>query len=425
MVLPAGTAVDVTFAATDEEWLADRTASLLAGPLPADLVDRLETLLPWRDDRAVTYRGDAGSGEVERLAGLLDGVPETTLWVRVRLRTPPGRTPPELVALRVRYPDVSYLDHLPAVYRDDELAAAELRRILAPYEVVFDGLDERLALVAAAVDPATVSDDRTDYLLSWLGFPPLGDLAAGRRRALLDHAAKLLDLRGTRLGLELLLELVTEGRATVADSADEAAAWFLGARRGRVRRRGARPPGRRHDQPGAAAAGCAGGTMVVGRTPLGRGCPDPELVLAERAGVVTVTVELGLDRRPQLEPIIDRLLPAFVPAHCRLRVVYTAADGADRSRRLDLDFRLAPDDGAAVVFDAYLHGDTHWRLGATTRPGGWTLPRRRCAPPYSTMTPSSAPDRDCTSDEGAIDADETPGGRSAWSPRPAFRPGRC
>ncbi|WP_222271566.1 hypothetical protein [Modestobacter marinus] len=368
VALPAGTAMDVTFAAADEEWLAVRTASLLAGPLPADLVDRLETLLPWRDDRAITYRGDAGSGEVERLAGLLDGVPETTLWVRVRLRTPPGRTPPELVALRVRYPDVSYLDHLPAVYRDDELAAAELRRILAPYEVVFDGLDERLALVAAAVDPATVGDDRTDYLLSWLGFPPLGDLAPGRRWALVDHAAKLLELRGTRLGLELLLELVTEGRATVTDSADEPAAWFLGAGAGASV--GAAPARLGVDtislgqRPPAARAG----TMVVGWTPLGRGCPDPELVLAERAATVTVTVEVDRAQQRKLQPVIERLVPAFVPAHCRLNVRYTAADAADRSRRLDIDFQL---DAAA------LHSAVHWRLGATTRLGAWTLP----APP--------------------------------------------
>jgi len=298
------------------------------------------------------------------------------LWVRVTLHTPPGRTPPELIALRVRYPDVSYLDHLPAVYRDDEQAATELRRILAPYEVVFDGLDERLALVPAAVDPTTAGDDRTDYLLSWLGFPPLGDLAADRRRELVDHAAELLDLRGTRGGLELLLKLVTKGRATVADSAEEPAAWFLGPGAGPSV--GAAPARLGVDtislgqRPPAARTG----TMIIGRTPLGRGCPDPGLVLAERAGVVTVTVELGLDRQ-QLEPIIDRLLPAFVPAHCRLRLVYAAADGADRSRRLDVDFRLAPDDGSTDAFDAYLHGDVHWRLGATTQPGGWTLP----APP--------------------------------------------
>ena len=110
---------------------------------------------------------------------------ETTLWLRIRLHTPPGRTPPELVGLRVRYPDTSYLDHLPAIYREDPAAARELRRLLAPYEVLFDGLDETLAALPDRIDPATAGDDWTDYLLGWLGFPPLGDLAAPLRRELL------------------------------------------------------------------------------------------------------------------------------------------------------------------------------------------------------------------------------------------------
>jgi hypothetical protein len=111
--------------------------------------------------------------------------------------------------------------------------------------------------------------------------------------------------------------------------------------------------------------------MVLGRTPLGRGCPDAELVLAERATTVRVTVEVDPIQRRQLQPVIERLVPVFVPAHCRLQVHYTAADAADRSRRLDVDFQL---DAAA------LHSAAHWRLGATTQLGAWTMPAPPCRP---------------------------------------------
>jgi phage tail-like protein len=314
-------------------------------------------------------------------------VEETTLWLRIRLHTPPGRTPPELVGLRVRYPDASYLDDLPAVYREDPLAAGELRRILAPYEVLFDGLDQVLASLPDRIDPNTADDGWTDYVLGWLGFPPLGDLPAGIRCELLKQAAVILEWRGTHKGLELLLDLVTEGRASVTDSAKEPVGWFLGVV-GEVPSVGAAPARLGHDTlaVGQQPEPSRPGSMVVGRTPLGQGCVDPELTLAQRASTITVRLELEPERQQILEPIIDRLLPVFVPAHCRVRLRYTGADGADRSRQLDVDFRLGPEgsDGAAAgergPYDSMLHSDAHWRLGVTTQLGGWALAEQTLRP---------------------------------------------
>ncbi|MFG1990751.1 hypothetical protein ACGFJ7_12335 [Actinoplanes sp. NPDC048988] len=351
--LPSGTAAEVTWASTGNAMLIERAGRLIDGPATAGLADELDQLLPWRTEQAVRYRG-TGDGAVEHLAALLDGVAETTLWLRIRLDTPAGRTPPQMSRLRVRYPAVSYLDHLPAFYREDPRSAPELRRILAPYEMLFDGLDETLAGLAQRLDPGTAPDEWTGYLLSWLGFPPLNDLPADRRRDLLAHAGDILGRRGTQRGLELMLDVVTEGRATVTDTAGGPSAWFLGAsaRLGRDTRALAQRP-----------ASARAGAMVLGRTPLGRGCPDPALMLAQRAGVVTIRLDLDAARQSLLAPIIDRLLPFFVPAHCRVRLVYSGAASTDR--RPDVDFRLD---------ESELHSDGHWRLGATTRLGRWPLP---------------------------------------------------
>ena len=380
VVLPAGTAMEVAWAATDNAWLADQAAHLIDGPATANLVDKLDELLPWRDEGAVTYRGTGD--DVEHLAALLDDVQETTLWLRIRLQTPPGRTSPKLARLCVRYPDISYLEHLPALYREDPRSARELRRILAPYELMLDGLDQELAALPARIDPRTAGDDWTDFLLSWLGFPPLGDLPATRRRDLLEHAPDILRLQGTREGLQLLLDVVTGNRATITDVADEPAAWFLGAADSSAS--GAAPARLGHDtvalaqQPRPSLAGA----MVLGRTPLGEGCPDPALMLGLRVSEITITLELDPDGGRVLGPIIERLLSVFAPAHARLRKVSTGADGASRSRRLDADFRLGPDGPAdgAPPYDSLLHGDAHWRLGATTRLDHWALPEPALPP---------------------------------------------
>ncbi|MFI0237577.1 hypothetical protein [Streptomyces sp. NPDC016845] len=346
VTLPAGTAMELSWASTDDPVIVRRAGRLLDRPMASTVVADLERLLPWQPG-PVLYPGTEDGAE-ERLAALLDEVEHDTLWLRIRLRTPPGRTPPSLTRLRVGHSTPGYLESLPALYRDNPRSTPQLRRILAPYEVLLDGLDEVLATLADRLDPLTAADDWTAYLLSQLGFPPLGDLPAPVRRALLSEAGTLLAQRGTRNGLQLLLDLVTDGRATVHDSADSAAGWVLGPTRAEAA--GASPARLGHDtvalaqRPEPARAG----RMVAGTAALRPCCPDPRLLLAQHASLLTIE----LRQAPELASLIDRLLPTFVPAHCRVRLLPTT-------------------DGPG--FGPRLHSDLDRRLGSTTRLGRWPL----------------------------------------------------
>jgi hypothetical protein len=210
---------------------------------------------------------------------------------------------------------------------------------------------------------------------------------------LLREAGRLLDLRGTRDGLQLLLDVVTEGRALVRDSADSPAFWVLGSVPvpGRAVSPGAAPPGAVSLRPAVVVAAGAGaarlgqdtvvvarrpgaspaaGGMVAGATRLGPGCAGPERLTAEHASIVTVE----LRQAPELEPIVDRLVAAFVPAHCRIRVLHTSGatetglrPRGDLDRRLDDttragSWRLAEPDPPPAVLDHGIH------LGARPRP---------------------------------------------------------
>lgn len=389
IVLPPGTSMEITWAATSDQVLIRQVDSLFAagGRAAGRLVNRLEALLPWREDRRVRYEGAASSSEQETgLAALLDEVDDETLWLRVELRTPPGRSAPRLDGLRVLYPSDSYLDDLPAVYREDERSATELRKVLAPFEVLFDGLDDVLDSLPRRIDPATAADDWTAFLLSWLGFPPLGDLAPSLRRALLCHAAELLRQRGTIGALEAVLGIVTGGRAHVEDSADGPTPWFLPSPNGPARARLGQDTLVASQQPPPTRPG----ELLLGQTRLGGGCTDPGLVLASRTRLVTVRLDVGTDERTVLEPIVERLLRVFVPAHCRLRVIYSGIDRRLRTRQLDVDFRLGPEGGNTddracddkadsvksddVWLDGLLYSDGHWQLGGSTKLGRWQLP---------------------------------------------------
>lgn len=368
--LPEGTTVELTWAATDDPILIGWAQAVFDDDelSPLDRFKRLDSGLPWANEERVTYGAQPVPAGPERLPALLDPVDETHLWLRVRLLTPAGRESPQLSELEILYPEQSYIDDLPAVYRESVRPARLLRRILAPFEVLFGELDERLDRLPDQIHPGTAPDEWTDYLLSWLGFPPLGDLEPEHRHGLLAEAGDLLADRGTIEALRRVLAIVTEGRSTVEDLAEGPTAWFLpGSENGRSGPRLGVETLVAGQQPPAARAG----DLRLGETPVGRGCVDPSLVLAERSRIVRIRIETGVTGQEELRSIIERLLLVFAPAHCRLDVRFTAVDGRRRTRQLDVDFRL-PDD--TDCDDGFLYHDGHWQLGANTCLASWRLP---------------------------------------------------
>ncbi|MFE7629742.1 hypothetical protein [Kocuria sp. NPDC057446] len=371
--LPPGTTMSVTWFAADMERPGEPIARILSLPGTLRSAEALDEALPWRSP-ATMFRGSDGSAR--RHAVLLNTVGDTTLWLRIDLRTAAGGAPPALTGLRIHYPNSSYLDHLPAIYQENPRGVEALRQVLAPYEVLLDGIDETLDALPDRISPDTASDEWTDYLLGWLGFPPLGELTPRVRRELLAQAPGILDARGTRAGLEKVLGIATEGEVTVTDSSDDPAGWFLGV--GNPASTGAGPSRLGIDTVllGRLPLPTRTGSMVLGESRLGPACPDYQVMLARRARTVTITFHNGVDD-PVPQAALDRLLDTFVPAHCRLRIRWSGKRSKSGDR-LDEDFRLGSDGtpkGAEnVPAGSRLGRSARERLGTTTRLGRWPLP---------------------------------------------------
>ncbi|HEX7240856.1 MAG TPA: phage tail protein [Longimicrobiaceae bacterium] len=132
----------------------------------------------------------------------------------------------------------SYLDHLPAVFREGAAEGAPnfLGRFLLAFEHLLTGLgdpaepglDELLDRVPDYLDPDRAPTEFLDWLAGWVALTLRGDLdtaasvgsgdearAARERRAmartLIASAVPLYRLRGTRRGLEELIRLFTGG----------------------------------------------------------------------------------------------------------------------------------------------------------------------------------------------------------------------
>jgi len=105
------------------------------------------------------------------------------------------------------------VDQLPRVMGQDPV----LHDLVSAFEQVHDTVRERIDAIEYQVDTGLASPEMLAYLGSWLGvmFEPTDP--AEYRRSLVREVGKLLGWRGTRFGVEALLQAATGARVTVID----------------------------------------------------------------------------------------------------------------------------------------------------------------------------------------------------------------
>jgi phage tail-like protein len=122
-----------------------------------------------------------------------------------------GRASPKIRAVRIYYPRFSYLrEYLPAIYREDQVAADFLDRWLANTEGLLTTIEDRIANAQITLDPATAPAEYLDWLAGWVDALLDPEWDDGRRRLFLKFAWLLYKWRGSSRGLLSFLRLATE-----------------------------------------------------------------------------------------------------------------------------------------------------------------------------------------------------------------------
>lgn len=334
VTLPVGATLEVRAGSTDDPDEAAAVRRLLADAARTG-AQRLQAL--WeREGGEPSPLVLTGAGmQPARLEVPLLAQRGRWLWLELRLLAPPDVAPPVLHGLQVRYPERSLADFLPGLFRDGATdPSGVLRRLLGVVETTTQALDERIAGLGADIDPATAPDQRLDALAQWLGLPWDDALPPAAKRALLLDAPAITAGRGTRAGLQRLLQALVAplGRATVADLMVEHPPGPLGGRG----QKGARLPLLLAGT--AAHRATLGGKAVLGRArlPCAGARDDPLQPLAP-----TVLVELSIDaaRRHVLVPLLDGLLVQFVPVGVRWRLRWRDAPHGREADGWTLDAR--------------------------------------------------------------------------------------
>ncbi|KEO83291.1 phage tail protein [Tumebacillus flagellatus] len=130
------------------------------------------------------------------------------LWLRIEWSGSDRKTP-LLKKVRAYYPRTSYLQYLPAVYQQDPQSRDFLERFLSLFGTFFSEMEEAIDHIARCFDTDAATGDLLKWLSTWLGIAVDDRWTEEQTRALLKRAPDLYRKRGTREGLQELVEVFT------------------------------------------------------------------------------------------------------------------------------------------------------------------------------------------------------------------------
>lgn len=132
----------------------------------------------------------------------------------------------------------SYMGYLPALFHQDPF----IGRFLLAFEQIFKGLagavpdpvsglgqpslEETIDQVARYFDPMATDEEFLPWLSSWVALTLRADWDTATKRSFIQQIVPLYRLRGTKAGLQQMLELYTRESVTIDDDFERPAHFF-------------------------------------------------------------------------------------------------------------------------------------------------------------------------------------------------------
>ena len=124
---------------------------------------------------------------------------------------------PTLKSVRVYFPRLSYLRYLPAVYQEDEASRDFLERFLSLFETFFTDTEEKIEHIVRYFDVDATPSDFLPWLARWLALAADDNWTEAQLRELIGQAPDLYRKRGTRAGIEKIIEIFTGDRPLIME----------------------------------------------------------------------------------------------------------------------------------------------------------------------------------------------------------------
>ena len=156
-------------------------------------------------------------GEERRDALFQGEIQGQFLWFKISL-TGDTKETPVVKSLTIFFPRMTYVDYLPATYQEDKVSKEFLERFLSTFEGVFSGIDYTVDHITRYFDAQGVPAEFLSWLESWLALSADENWPEEKRRQLIQKAISLYKKRGTREGLEEMIELYSGHKPYIVEN---------------------------------------------------------------------------------------------------------------------------------------------------------------------------------------------------------------
>lgn len=374
--LPPGATLAISYAATDDVDVRDRLAAIAAdADVAASLRARKLLGEPGLWHSPTEFHGSdlqPDDSKAPFSAPLFD-VRERYLWVSISLVAAAGAKLPVLSTLAVLYPGRTLMENLPAIYQRAEAQPGSfLRPLVGVLESTTQDLDARIGAMGSHVHPATAAPPWLDFIARWLGLPWDDGLGPAQKKRIVGRAADIAQGRGTRAGLEALLESLMGGRPRRFRVTD-ATADFGFAIVGSDACHGSALPAVLGGLTQWSAALDASAVLGRMRLPCEGQLDDGAWQIA---GKIRIDVAASAEERHAWEPWLHALVAEMLPLTANVQLRWVAA-GALRGDSLDgtlaLEAAPAPHLGTNAVTGTARLPERGTRLSATGPDAGTRL----------------------------------------------------
>lgn len=178
--------------------------------------DKIKNLSPESWHNCVS-KTSAVQGTEKRDALFLDDVRGKYLWFKLIL-SGSELLSPVIRSITIFFPRTSYLDYLPAIYREDPVSKGLLERFFAVFESIFFEIDFTIENIGRFFETSGAPPEFLSWLGSWLAMSMDTDWPEDKKRLFIRKAVSLYNKRGTREGMEESIELFTGKKPFIVES---------------------------------------------------------------------------------------------------------------------------------------------------------------------------------------------------------------
>ena len=109
-------------------------------------------------------------------------------------------------SLKIEFPQVTFVDYLPEIYRKEEKDDSFLARFVGIFQSMYVDLEDKVDYVALNFDADRTTKDFLNWIASWLSIKDAAIWGEKRLRNLIKEAVKIYKMKGTKRAVAKIVE---------------------------------------------------------------------------------------------------------------------------------------------------------------------------------------------------------------------------